>query len=34
LLYQKNWSICLDLKLIWETGTGILIKRFFKGHRA
>ena len=31
LLYQKNWSICLDLKLIWETGTGILIKRFFKG---
>lgn len=34
LLYQKNWSICLDLKLIWETGTGILIKRFFKGRRA
>jgi lipopolysaccharide/colanic/teichoic acid biosynthesis glycosyltransferase len=34
LLYQRNWSICLDLKLIWETGTGILIKRFFKGRRA
>lgn len=34
LLYQRNWSICLDLKLIWETGTGILIKRFFKGRHA
>lgn len=34
LLYQKNWSICLDLNLIWQTGTGILIKRFFKGGRA
>lgn len=34
LLYQKNWSICLDLKLIWETGTRILIKRFFKRRRA
>lgn len=34
LLYQKNWSICLDLKLIWETGTGILIKRFLKGRCA
>jgi lipopolysaccharide/colanic/teichoic acid biosynthesis glycosyltransferase len=33
LLYQRKWSICLDLKLIWETGTGILIKRFFKGKR-
>jgi lipopolysaccharide/colanic/teichoic acid biosynthesis glycosyltransferase len=34
LLYQRNWSVCLDLKLIWDTGTGILIKRFFKGRRA
>jgi lipopolysaccharide/colanic/teichoic acid biosynthesis glycosyltransferase len=33
LLYQRRWSICLDLKLIWETGTGILIKRFFRGRR-
>lgn len=33
LLYQRNWSICLDVKLIWETGTGILIKRFFKGRQ-
>ncbi|MFT7058270.1 MAG: lipopolysaccharide/colanic/teichoic acid biosynthesis glycosyltransferase [Pseudorhodobacter sp.] len=31
LIYQRNWSICFDLKLIWETGTVILIKRFFKG---
>jgi lipopolysaccharide/colanic/teichoic acid biosynthesis glycosyltransferase len=31
LIYQKNWSICFDLKLIWETGTRILIHRFFKG---
>lgn len=33
LLYQRNWSLCLDLVLIWKTGTGILIKRFFKGYR-
>lgn len=33
LLYQRNWSICVDLKLIWDTGTGILIKRFFKGRK-
>jgi len=31
LIYLRNWSLCFDLKLIWETGTGILIKRFFKG---
>lgn len=31
LLYQRKWSICFDLKLIWETGTRILIKRFLKG---
>lgn len=30
LFYQKNWSICFDLKLIWQTGSGVLIKRFFK----
>lgn len=34
LIYQKNWSLCFDLKLIWETGTGILIRRFFKGGKA
>ena len=34
LIYQRNWSLCFDLKLIWETGTGILIKRFFKGGKA
>jgi lipopolysaccharide/colanic/teichoic acid biosynthesis glycosyltransferase len=34
LIYQKNWSLCFDLALIWETGTGILIRRFFKGDRA
>jgi lipopolysaccharide/colanic/teichoic acid biosynthesis glycosyltransferase len=34
LIYQKNWSVCFDLKLIWETGTGILIRRFFKGSKA
>jgi lipopolysaccharide/colanic/teichoic acid biosynthesis glycosyltransferase len=34
VFYQKHWSLCFDLKLIWETGTAILIKRFFKGHRA
>jgi lipopolysaccharide/colanic/teichoic acid biosynthesis glycosyltransferase len=34
LIYQKNWSVCFDLKLIWETGTGILISRFFKGDKA
>jgi lipopolysaccharide/colanic/teichoic acid biosynthesis glycosyltransferase len=31
LIYQRNWSFCFDLSLIWETGTGILIRRFFKG---
>lgn len=31
LIYQRNWSVCFDLSLIWETGTGILIRRFFKG---
>jgi len=30
LIYQKNWSFCLDLRLIWETGTRVLVKRFFK----
>lgn len=34
LIYQRNWSICFDLALIWETGTGILIRRFFKGDKA
>ncbi|QCO55605.1 sugar transferase [Pseudorhodobacter turbinis] len=33
LIYQRNWSLCFDLALIWETGTGILIRRFFKGGR-
>ena len=33
LLYQKNWSICIDLKLMWETGSGVLIKRLLKGKR-
>lgn len=33
LIYQKNWNLCFDLALIWETGTGILIRRFFKGGR-
>lgn len=33
LIYQRNYSLCFDLALIWETGTGILIKRFFKGRR-
>lgn len=31
LLYQKNWSLCLDLRLIWDTGVRVLVKRFFKG---
>jgi len=34
LIYQRNWSLCFDLNLIWETGTGILIKRFFRGGKA
>ncbi len=29
MIYQKNWSICLDLRLIWDTGTRVLVKRFF-----
>ncbi|WP_050526900.1 sugar transferase [Pseudorhodobacter aquimaris] len=33
LIYQRNWSLCFDLALIWETGTRILIRRFFKGRR-
>jgi lipopolysaccharide/colanic/teichoic acid biosynthesis glycosyltransferase len=34
MIYQRNWSVCLDLLMIWHTGTGILIKRFFKGRWA
>ena len=34
LIYQRNWSICFDLALIWETGAGILIRRIFKGDKA
>lgn len=30
LIYQRHQSICYDLALIWETGTGILIRRFFR----
>ncbi len=33
LIYQKNWSLCFDLALIWETGIAVLIRRFFKGER-
>jgi lipopolysaccharide/colanic/teichoic acid biosynthesis glycosyltransferase len=31
LIYQRHQSICFDLSLIWETGTRILISRFFRG---
>jgi len=31
LIYQKNWSLCFDLRLIWDTGTHVLVKRFLKG---
>lgn len=26
LLYQRNWSMCLDLKLIWRTASGLFLR--------
>lgn len=33
LIYQRNQSLCYDLKLILETGSAILIRRFFRGRK-
>lgn len=33
LIYQRHQSLCFDLKLIWKTGAGILIRRFFRAAR-
>lgn len=30
LLYQKNWSICLDLRLMWQTSKSVLWHRLAK----
>jgi lipopolysaccharide/colanic/teichoic acid biosynthesis glycosyltransferase len=30
LIYQRNQSLCFDLALIWETGTRVLLRRFFR----
>lgn len=30
LIYQRNRSFCFDLKLIWETGARVLIRRSFR----
>ncbi|MES2665652.1 MAG: sugar transferase [Pseudomonadota bacterium] len=27
LLYQKNWSLCLDMRLMWETLKSVLLRR-------
>ncbi|MFV0490877.1 MAG: sugar transferase [Pseudorhodobacter sp.] len=30
LIYQRNRNFCFDLKLIWETGARVLIRRSFR----
>lgn len=27
LLYQRNWSLCLDMMLMWKTVKGVLLRR-------
>lgn len=27
LIYQRNWSVCLDMQLMWETLKGVLLRR-------